>query len=55
VGVASATIYCEAPSKPGGWNDGWNADQTLKVTYWWYSATEITGKWHYVGSTPTLW
>jgi hypothetical protein len=48
---ASCKIYCEAASKPSGWNEDWNGSGTA----YWYSETSKTGCWHYVNGVPTLW
>ena len=47
----SLTIYCEAESKPSGWN---YSDRPV----YWYSETEPTVEgdyWHYVDGVPTVW
>jgi hypothetical protein len=50
------TIYCEAASKPAGWDAEWNVlfNKTYCTTYW-KSDTSKTGCWHYVGDVPTAW
>jgi hypothetical protein len=46
------TIYAEAESKPAGWDSNWNYSN--RPVYY-YSDTEINGRWHYVDGVPTLW
>ncbi len=41
----SLTIYCEASSKPTGWNDNWNSSD--RPVYW-------EDEWHYENGVPTL-
>ena len=48
----SLTIYCEATSKPGGWDTDWNISD--RPVYW-YSETQKDGCWHYVNGVVTLW
>ena len=51
----SLTIYCEAKSKPSGWDNNWNSSN--RPVYW-HSETEPTVEgnyWHYVDGVPTVW
>ena len=51
----SLTIYCEAESKPSGWDNSWN--YPYRPVYW-YSETEPTttgNYWRYVDGVPTVW
>jgi len=43
-GCSSLTIYCEASSKPSGWDSWWNVNDRPK--YW-------AGEWSYVNGVPT--
>jgi len=48
VGCNSLTIYCEASSRPSGWNEGWNEswnNEDIPV-YW-------AEQWSYVNEVPT--
>ncbi|MBQ9118220.1 MAG: hypothetical protein IJY11_03350 [Clostridia bacterium] len=48
------TIYCEATSKPIGWDSDWN----YNCPTYWYSETQPTTEgnyWHYVDGVPTIW
>ena len=40
----SLIIYCEASSKPSGWNSDWNFSS--RPVYW-------AGEWEYVNGVPT--
>ena len=47
---SSSTIYCEASSKPSGWDDQWNYDNwnsRYTPVYW-------GNEWHYENGVPTL-
>ena len=41
---SNLTIYCEASSKPSGWNSNWN--NSNRPVYW-------AGQWEYVDGVPT--
>ena len=43
-GCSSLTIYCEASSKPSGWNSNWN--DSNRPVYW-------SGQWSYINGVPT--
>ena len=52
---SSLTIYCEATSKPSGWDSYWNYSN--RPVYW-YSETQPTTSgnyWHYVESVVRKW
>lgn len=53
------TIYCEAESKPNGWDGWWNKkDNYSNCPAYWYSETEPTKEgnyWHYVNGVVTVW
>lgn len=49
---SSTRVYCEATSKPDGWNSSW---ANGPVSTYWYSDTFSNGKWHYSGTTPSIW
>ena len=54
-GCASLTIYCEATSKPSGWNPTWNYSN---CPVYWYSENKPTtdgSYWHYVDGVVTVW
>lgn len=51
-GSTGATVFCEPPFRPAGWDLGWNNGT---FTWGWYSATSSAGKWYYDGATPTFW
>ena len=42
-GCSSLTIYCEANSKPSGWDSDWNSNRPV---YW-------SGQWSYINGVPT--
>ena len=49
------TIYCEATSKPSGWDGDWNIS---KCTVYWYRETQPSKSgnyWHYVDGVATKW
>ncbi len=51
----SLTIYCEATSKPNGWDSNWNYSSG---PVYWYSESEPTSSgnyWHYVDGVATKW
>ena len=48
----SLTIYCEATSKPSGWNSEWNYSN--RPVYW-YSETYKAGCWHYENNEIVKW
>lgn len=51
----SLTIYCEAESKPSGWNSSWNS--SYRPVYW-YSESEPLSEgnyWHYVDGEVVVW
>ena len=49
---SSLTIYCEATSKPSGWNSSWNYSN---CPVYWYSETQKLWCWHYVDGVVTKW
>ncbi len=55
VNCSSLTVYCEATSKPSGWESRWNYSN--RPVYW-YSEEEPTtdgNYWHYVDGVVTIW
>ncbi|MBR2375425.1 MAG: leucine-rich repeat domain-containing protein [Clostridia bacterium] len=47
------TIYCEATSKPSGWDSNWDGNGAYFDR--WYSEKRRTGCWRYVNGVPRMW